>query len=922
MTASHGSDFTRQTRSPSAPSTRRGGERSHDTHRRRQQRQPQHEPGIQRILLRLVDLGLAAAIFIAPLFMGGRGDVGKLALMAAVGFASCMWLLRQSLTTPSRWRLSGAEWLLIAGLGLVILQLIPLPQDILLKLSPEVGRILPIWTTDFDPGLRLGQWNQITFTPEATRGGLAVYLTYALLFCVLIQRIEGPQDVELCLKAVALAALSMAALGMAQMLMGNGKFLWVFDHPSRDTFGVAKGAFQNQNHFAHFLILGLGPVIWWLHQTWVKSNRGRTSFGHAGSELNQWLRFSLTAGLLLLFLAVLLTFSRGGVATLLVASSVTVAIYVREGIFGKKAMLAFAGGSVVLIAALGIFGSEKLMKRLGTMATSESLEELSQGRQALWAAHLEAIPHFALTGTGIGSHREIYRTYLDKHFGVEFTHGENGYLHLLLEAGFPALGLLLVGFLFITVWLGGLLHRREDRQVQLVTAAVLPGIVASVFHSLGDFVWYIPACVTMTLFLVACACRQWQLCPSNNSGRCQPHSYPWWLTGKTMQSNNQLHAAMGLLFLIFMVGMLLSDQWPRACTASAWHEYFRLARQKGDEVTASDDPALPDDDAAMATHLQSILQRYPANARANLRLASIKLRAFDAAQQASANPMTLAQIRDAALASQFPSLEEQDRWLSVVMGANKRLLNEAMFFARRAVRLCPLQGDGYIYLAELSFLEGAPREAVPAYIEQALAVRPHNALVMMAAGQEAVLAGDLPQAMRLWKQAFHADASQQKRVIEMLAPQMPGSAFITEFKPDLGGMRKLFSFYKANGRLEDAKQVGVVLVDELEDEARQQSQPKEAAYYWYYAAIIHNFLGDVDQATVCAEQAVAHAPDNYSYHFLFACTLTAAKAYDQAVEQFEWCIARKPEDQALRNRLASVARLRVAHKGQPTKSVH
>ena len=61
---------------------------------------------------------------------------------------------------------------------------------------------------------------------------------------------------------------------------------------------------------------------------------------------------------------------------------------------------------------------------------------------------------------------------------------------------------------------------------------------------------------------------------------------------------------------------------------------------------------------AMAMHLAETLRRDPHHPRANVRMAAIYLRQFDAQQQTSENPMPLNQIRDAALASQ-PRLRPQ-----------------------------------------------------------------------------------------------------------------------------------------------------------------------------------------------------------------------------------------------------------------------
>ena len=142
-------------------------------------------------------------------------------------------------------------------------------------------------------------------------------------------------------------------------------------------------------------------------------------------------------------MAGLLTFSRGGVLAMFAAAVLALGLLVRRGLLGKKSLVAIGGLTVVMAGALLIYGYEPLAARLSTLRDSRSLDELSDGRKALWAAHLKAIPQFAWTGVGVGSHPYIYPTYMEEDFDVEFTHGENGYLHLLVETGIPGLILML-----------------------------------------------------------------------------------------------------------------------------------------------------------------------------------------------------------------------------------------------------------------------------------------------------------------------------------------------------------------------------------------------------------------------------------------------------------------------------------------------
>jgi len=921
------------------------------------------ENTISRILLRLVDAGLVGVIFLAPLFMGGRYDVGRLVYVAVVCFTAACWAVRQCVVSDARWRWSGAELILLAGLLLIVLQLMPLPQSLLLWLSPEIGELLPLWSSHTESAAQMGTWNELTLTPQATRGGLVTFLAHVMLFLVVVQRIREFSDLERLMRWLAIAAIGMAVLGLAQFLLGNGKFLWIYDHPSRDTSHAVKGTFQNKNHFAHFLALGIGPLIWWLQRQWASHSRGHQSFGRGGrsNPLKDMGKHSLAIGLGIVALAGLLTFSRGGVIAMFVAATVCLAIFVWRRLLGRKTLFAVAGLVVLLVGALSIHGYEPLARRLATLRDSRSLDELSHGRKALWAAHMKAIPRFALTGTGAGSHELVYRTYLDEHFDLAFTHGENGYLHLLLETGIPGLALMLAAAGLALYWCirtlfirsgrdsssgeensgtaatrePGRSRKREGKtgkagrlgrsatpsntELAACAAALLAGLAASMIHSVGDFVWYIPACMSLTIIIAACACRLFQMSMEKDKHRV--HRVP-------AESSRTLAQAFRRAFvpdddarmprfawitatvvLCGAVSMMLANRVPPALAASHWDAYFRLVRTTRG-ASLHDEKALkcvPE----MRTHLENLLERDPYNARANVRLAGIYVRQFDMEQQRSENPMPLSQIRDAALASPFSSREAQDQWLSIVLGKNRTYLDKAIVHAKRGLRLCPLQGVAYVHLAELAFLHSNSPERKHAHVAQAIRVRPHDGSVLFAAGREAMLAGDIQKALDLWKRSFHQDPKQQSQIIELLAPRASPDDFVRHFDPDVVGMGKLFSHLRRTNRVEEAQSLGHSYVAVLEQEARDD-HGVNAARRWDQARAVHDFLGNAPRAVDCARQAVSQTPTDFGKRRTLATTLLKSGQYDEAVRELQWCLRRHPDDQNLKQMLQTASRARIA----------
>lgn len=882
--------------------------------------------------LQLVDLGILAVIFFAPLFMGGRGPVGKFVFVSIVCATGVAWAVGQCRLAHGHWRRSGVEWLLLAGIALVALQLISLPQSVLARLSPSIHDLLPLWSSDSSATVRLGQWSTASLTPDATRGALIVLVAYIMLFLLVVQRIQSIEDVARILRWVAIGTIGMAVLGLLQLLVGNGKFLWIYEHPSRDTFRVVKGAFHNQNHFAHFLALGVGPLIW----TW------------AGAPTRSLQKHLLGIGLGVVFVAGLLTFSRGGAIAISVASLATVVVFVWKSVLDKKALV-IAGimGAVVAVALL-IHGYEPLTARFAALRQSRSLQEASQGRAALWSALLDGIPQFARLGSGIGSHRDVYPLFMEEHYGVEFTHGENGYLPLALEGGFPALLLMLTGIGICFWWCVGILKlpaltahensalgtsqpaaagrwssgnrhtnstgptsaRSAPQRRQLLgfvacAGAIFPALLASVVHSLGDFVWYLSSCMSITVLLVACLCRLSQLSEPQRAER--RGTSPAAGAGVRCVSAFPRPVWIGIAVLLVIVGtFIIRDRGPSALAAPHWYAYQRIA-------LPAYKTGLPEEDAErgmlleMVNHLKNALQKDPGDPRANIRFAAARLRQFELEQRHAINPMSLQQIREAALASQFASREAQDAWLNVAIGENKKLLDEALIHCRRGMRGCPLQGDGYVYLSELSFLEGPSAVAKNAYIDQASRVRPHSGVVAFAMGQERALTGDLDGALRFWRGAFHQDPQIRALIIEQFAASVPGEFFLENFQPERDALRQLKNHYLRIGQIADAQVTARRLVEKLLEQAKSPDL-RVASQTWYELQGLYGLLEDLPAALRAAQRAVELDSHNLAFRQRLGVLLLQSKDYPAAARELQWCLRRKPDDANLMRQLTAAKR--------------
>ena len=352
----------------------------------------------------MVDAALAGCILLVPLVMGGRHAVGQLVLVSLAVVAAAAWTASQCLRPEALWRPTRATALLVAGVVLLLVQLTPLPASVLGWIAPHTLELLPLWGPGAEPGVALGPWSQISLTPGDTRSAMVIFLSYGLLFVVAVQRIGGVEDVERLLRWCGLSAVVMAGFALVQYLAGNGKFFWFHEAPFTDTLHVVKGSFTNRNHFAHFLALGIGPLIWWLHDVHRRAHRVRSGHfevagrDHQRRELHGYL---LMAAVGMVLFAGLLSLSRGGNSVLFLAATLAAVVTCRAAAVRGRFIAGLAAVGLLIGVSLAVFGYDRVSDRLSDLS-SGSVERLDEndGRRTIWGAVVARHCRFRPVGLG------------------------------------------------------------------------------------------------------------------------------------------------------------------------------------------------------------------------------------------------------------------------------------------------------------------------------------------------------------------------------------------------------------------------------------------------------------------------------------------------------------------------------------------
>jgi len=860
-----------------------------------------------------IDFGIIATLIGTAILLGGRHDLGRLVFVVGVGFTTTAWLVSALREKTFCWRWTGMEWLCLFSVLIVAVQIVPLPSGWLKTLSPNIESYLPAWGAESGGEPLLKRWQTLSLTPSVTRSSLVMLIAFWTLFFVVAQQVKEKADIEKIFRWISISCIAMAILGLVQRFLGSGEFMWFYEHPFRTTNNEVTGPFINSNHFASYLALGVPALIWWLQSLNViqHANFGQLQRADSfGKQEKSTLLMILLGGFCIVIFAGLLSFSRGGIIVICLAAGLAVAGFAKAGLFGSRAVYSLGAAIFVVMIGLTLFGFQEVSSEMSTVSQASSLTELSSGRVEIWNAMLSATAQFPGFGTGASSLRSVHPIFLDSHNVAEYTYGESGFLQILMETGAVGFVCLLLVILSLArkclpgFWDG------SQRAKQTLMIVVASGLVASAVHSIFDFVWYIPACMMITVLLMACAVRIWQLDDQGVvRGRQTKMDWPVRVVFST--------AVLGML------AMLVQQRNGPGVASLSWDRYVLLSQKaKAQEMShitqAGSEDKLHREAMRMARemrgHLRHVLVWNPNDALACQHLSSVDLRLFELEQNEADINMPLSQIRDVLQSISFANEEERSEWLEGVLGERLEFVHESAACAQQSMRLSPCNGTAYLYLADTAAfneLAGVDRTVL---FEQAIKVRPYDGVVLYKLGVEQMQQGDLDAAMLTWQRAFDHSSDVRSIAMQSLAPVFPAEEIIGMVGGDIDCLDQLYRIYRHKGDDLSAQLIGPQLVVGIEQRAEENDTSNGTAY-WNHAAWIHEFLGDSEAAVQCAKEAVKNEPTNIEFRVQLAGYLMDIQQYGDAIEHLKWVQRRRPNHQQATEKLEEAYRqniLRVA----------
>ena len=300
------------------------------------------------------------------------------------------------------------------------------------------------------------------FSPYAhpSRQWLLMIIGYATFFYLLVSFVDRWEHVHRLTVMIVLMGVGEAALAIFQGLA------WNVVRPA--------GTFFNPNFLAGYLAVSWAILL----SVAVYGYRGKAAWSRLSLPPMLWW-FSIAASLCGLFLAVLLTQSRGGMIVVLVAS-----VFILSARYGWK----LAGSGLVCLVVAGLLLPTPLRERV---QAEHQQNPVSYARWQMWQGALTQMAEHPF-GIGLGLYQYTYPRYAFPVEGEIARYGKvaqtphNDYLQLGVEMGIGAVIVVAVGVFMMGRELRRVLQERLSRRQRSLILGVGGGGLALLAHAALD----------------------------------------------------------------------------------------------------------------------------------------------------------------------------------------------------------------------------------------------------------------------------------------------------------------------------------------------------------------------------------------------------------------------------------------------------
>lgn len=369
----------------------------------------------------------------------------------------------------------GMDRFLIAVLGLIAVQLVPLPPALWHAFpGRDVARAID------DALLPAARWRPLTLDPGATLGALVALLPPLSIYLAI--RTAPRARIAALLDALPIAFVASAIVAFAQLALGQRG--WLRLYPLGD-YDYPIGFFANHNHQAAFLACMLPLLALWLGRLDPATARARLMGQSADTVL------LIAAGLVTALC--LVTGSRTGVVLLVLSLAGTSMAWQRQSAQAGAQWIMRSLLPMGLIVLCIWLMTTNGVERLATPFLRGAMEQ--DQRWTFWRDVSHAAAAFWPAGSGLGTFVDAFAMHEPLISVSEryLNHAHNDYLDIALEAGLPGL-IFVAAALWLTLaaaWRNNRSARSNNgarggrQRMEVILTLLPPALIA--LHSFVDY---------------------------------------------------------------------------------------------------------------------------------------------------------------------------------------------------------------------------------------------------------------------------------------------------------------------------------------------------------------------------------------------------------------------------------------------------
>ncbi len=821
----------------------------------------------------VVEVILAATLLFAPMMLGSTEAWSQQIVIGLMASALLVLafdrLVMRSMRVVWSW-----AYVPIAGfVALVLLQVVPLPAGLVSLISPQtlaLRKELLVGVGEAQAGL---DWVTLSFYPHATLVDLRLLFIAVVGFVVALNVVKSREQMAHLMWGLVVSGVGVVSVGLYQSLVGP---IAMFESGAHDR----AGPFLNYGHFAQYVNITLGAALGLLLLELAVIQEQRMTFVQVMRTPEgrvHRVRVGVLAGYIVVAaVAILLSMSRGGVLSMVVASGV-VGVYFawrsggssggRGGGRTPRSLMLMLG--LLVFCALLAVGFDLVFERLSTLA---DLDRASGGRGDILRDLVPAWQAFPLLGVGLGTFSYMFTLYDQGMVARITTHAENEYAQLLFETGLVglALAVIFVAWIFRRLIQATWTPRRGTSWAGIGLGY---SFLAVLGHSFTDFGQHVPALALGFAVVCGLICRtgRWA---SKDQG--QPG------TGFTLRRASRPLRYAGFAVLVLSCGgwMWVAEQARMAERLSA--QASRLAARVSVDVTQASDQQLIE----VLTLAEAAVAAQPRNAESLYALNIYRWYALSRVVDEETGDLVLG--------------EEE-------VAFTRQLLDEL----GRVRSMCPAHGSAALFagqLAEEVFADPVGLELVQ--LGQRLA--PYDPRATMLAARQAWRSGDRERALMLWRRLAVLDPNRREMVMRRLIEDLKVPQEAMEIAR---GDRKLLGKF-ANLLGDSPEHV------KLAAEARQSSwellqeagsQPQADAETLASLGTQFARRGQHKEAVLYLQRAVAQNYGQVEWRIRLAESLVETGQSGQALREAQICLRLRPgmaKATRLVDRLADVVETR------------